>query len=140
MKETIKAMDGELERYHKSNASLDLTISNLKLKEHGLQGEVSCRKTQERRLHVCPGVGLAPAQRSSDARGQCGQLAIGLLSAHQSKTELSRCFNMSCKLRFSSLLAYKCTEASRKCKRVINIPQHVRAAATTAHCLLHCGT
>jgi hypothetical protein len=41
MKETIKAMDGELERYHKSNASLDLTISNLKLKEHGLQGEVS---------------------------------------------------------------------------------------------------
>jgi hypothetical protein len=26
MKETIRAMDSELERYHKSNAGLDLTI------------------------------------------------------------------------------------------------------------------
>lgn len=35
MKETVRAMDAELERYHKSNATLDLTISNLKLKEAG---------------------------------------------------------------------------------------------------------
>ncbi len=40
MRETIRAMDGELERYHKSNAGLDLTIQNLKLKQAGLQQEV----------------------------------------------------------------------------------------------------
>lgn len=33
-------MDEELERYHKSNASLDLTISDLKLKQDGLKTEV----------------------------------------------------------------------------------------------------
>ena len=33
-------MDGELERYHKTNSGLDLLISNLKLKQTGLQGEV----------------------------------------------------------------------------------------------------
>lgn len=33
-------MDGELERYHKTNSGLDLLISNLKLKQSGLQGEV----------------------------------------------------------------------------------------------------
>lgn len=33
-------MDGELERYHKTNSGLDLLISNLKLKQTGLGGEV----------------------------------------------------------------------------------------------------
>ncbi len=33
-------MDGELERYHKTNSGLDLTISNLRLKQAGLQAEV----------------------------------------------------------------------------------------------------
>jgi len=31
-------MDGELERYHKTNSGLDLLISNLKLKQTGLTG------------------------------------------------------------------------------------------------------
>eukprot|EP00959_Pyramimonas_sp_CCMP1952_P111179 2325754-Pyramimonas_sp.AAC.1 len=39
MKEQIKEMDHELERYHKNNASLDLTISDLKLKLDGIQKE-----------------------------------------------------------------------------------------------------
>lgn len=33
-------MDGELERYHKNNATLDLTIGDFKLKQNGLQKEV----------------------------------------------------------------------------------------------------
>jgi cilia- and flagella-associated protein 57 len=33
-------MDGELERYHKTNSGLDLTISNLRLKQAGLASEV----------------------------------------------------------------------------------------------------
>ena len=40
MKEQIKEMDHELERYHKNNANLDLNISDLKLKLEGLQQEV----------------------------------------------------------------------------------------------------
>ena len=32
-------MDHELERYHKNNANLDLTISDLRLKLEGLQKE-----------------------------------------------------------------------------------------------------
>jgi uncharacterized protein (DUF3084 family) len=39
MKEQIKEMDHELERYHKNNALLDLTISDLKLKLDGIQKE-----------------------------------------------------------------------------------------------------
>eukprot|EP00955_Chlamydomonas_euryale_P049095 354174-Chlamydomonas_euryale.AAC.2 len=35
MKEQIKEMDGELERYHKTNSGLDLMIANLKLKVSG---------------------------------------------------------------------------------------------------------
>ena len=35
MKEQIKDMDQELERYHKNNSSLELTISDLKLKLDG---------------------------------------------------------------------------------------------------------
>ena len=38
-------MDQELERYHKSNATLDLTISDLKLKQDGLQKEVLIQRT-----------------------------------------------------------------------------------------------
>ncbi len=33
-------MDGELERYYKTNSGLDLMISNLRLKQSGLQSEV----------------------------------------------------------------------------------------------------
>ncbi|GMH45741.1 hypothetical protein BSKO_13704 [Bryopsis sp. KO-2023] len=40
MKEQVKEMDSELERYHKNNANLDLTISNLKLKETALLKEI----------------------------------------------------------------------------------------------------
>lgn len=38
-------MDGELERYHKTNSGLDLTISNLRLKQAGLQSEVLCQRS-----------------------------------------------------------------------------------------------
>ena len=37
MKEQIKEMDHELERYHKNNANLDLTIADFKMKTNGLQ-------------------------------------------------------------------------------------------------------
>lgn len=37
----VSQMDGELERYHKTNSGLDLLISNLKLKQTGLSGEVT---------------------------------------------------------------------------------------------------
>eukprot|EP00983_Pelagomonas_calceolata_P046571 1140244-Pelagomonas_calceolata.AAC.8 len=37
-------MDGELERYHKTNSGLDLLISNLKLKQTGLSGEVTLQR------------------------------------------------------------------------------------------------
>ena len=40
MKEQIKDMDQELERYHKNNSSLELTISDLKLKLDGMQREI----------------------------------------------------------------------------------------------------
>ncbi|CAD7703772.1 unnamed protein product, partial [Ostreobium quekettii] len=40
MKDQIKDMDDELERYHTTNASLDLIISNSKLKENGLVKEI----------------------------------------------------------------------------------------------------
>lgn len=45
MRETIRAMDAELERYHSSNAGLDLTIQHLRLKEHGLQSEVTVQRS-----------------------------------------------------------------------------------------------
>ena len=48
MKEQIKDMDLELERYHKNSASLDLTISDLRLKQSGLQREV----LSQRRLNA----------------------------------------------------------------------------------------
>lgn len=38
-------MDGELERYHKTNSGLDLLISNLRLKQAGLQAEVLSQRT-----------------------------------------------------------------------------------------------
>mmetsp|Transcript_22834 Transcript_22834/g.63112 ORF Transcript_22834/g.63112 Transcript_22834/m.63112 type:complete len:1547 (+) Transcript_22834:150-4790(+) len=44
MKDQIKEMDGELERYHKTNSGLDLLISNLKLKQTGLSGEVTLQR------------------------------------------------------------------------------------------------
>jgi cilia- and flagella-associated protein 57 len=37
-------MDLELERYHKSNARLDLKIADLKLKQEGLQREVLAQR------------------------------------------------------------------------------------------------
>ena len=40
MKEQIKEMDHELERYHKNNANLDLTIADFKMKTNGLQVRV----------------------------------------------------------------------------------------------------
>ena len=40
-------MDGELERYHKTNASLDLLIANLKLKQSGLQAEVLVQRNSK---------------------------------------------------------------------------------------------
>ncbi|KAI8472173.1 MAG: hypothetical protein J3K34DRAFT_519934 [Monoraphidium minutum] len=40
MRQIVSAMDAELERYHKSNAGLDLAIQSLKLKKTGLQSEV----------------------------------------------------------------------------------------------------
>ena len=44
MKDQIQQMDQELERYHKNNANLNLTISELKLKKTGLQQEVSSQR------------------------------------------------------------------------------------------------
>lgn len=36
----LQEMDSELERYHKNNATLDLTIGDYKLKQNGLQKEL----------------------------------------------------------------------------------------------------
>lgn len=49
----IKEMDGELERYHKTNSALDLTISNMRLKQAGLSNEV----------RAGPGAEAIPARR-----------------------------------------------------------------------------
>ena len=48
MGDQIQQMDRELERYHKNSASLDLTISDLRLKQSGLQREV----LSQRRLNA----------------------------------------------------------------------------------------
>lgn len=40
MKHQIKEMDQELERYHKTNSNLELTISDNKLKLEGQQQEI----------------------------------------------------------------------------------------------------
>ena len=45
MKEQIKDMDLELERYHKNNSSLELTISDLRLKLEGMQREILKQRT-----------------------------------------------------------------------------------------------
>lgn len=45
MKQQIKEMDQELERYHNTNATLDLSISDFKLKQEGLQKEVLSQRT-----------------------------------------------------------------------------------------------
>lgn len=37
----LQEMDSELERYHKNNATLDLTIGDYKLKQNGLQKELA---------------------------------------------------------------------------------------------------
>jgi len=46
MKEQIKDMDSELERYHKNNSALDLTISDLRLKLDGMQREILSQRTK----------------------------------------------------------------------------------------------
>lgn len=40
-------MDGELERYHKTNQTLDLTISNMRLKQGGLANEVADQRREK---------------------------------------------------------------------------------------------
>ena len=45
-------MDQELERYHKSNAQLDLNISDLKLKQEGLKREVLAQRAALERSHT----------------------------------------------------------------------------------------
>ena len=39
-------MDQELERYHKNNSSLELTISDLRLKLDGMQREILSQRTK----------------------------------------------------------------------------------------------
>ena len=46
MKEQIKEMDQELERYHKNNSALELTISDLRLKLEGMQREILTQRTK----------------------------------------------------------------------------------------------
>ena len=46
MKEQIKDMDQELERYHKNNSALELTISDLNLKIEGMQREILSQRTK----------------------------------------------------------------------------------------------
>ena len=46
MKEQIKDMDQELERYHKNNSALELTISDLKLKLEGMQREILSQRSK----------------------------------------------------------------------------------------------
>lgn len=41
----LQEMDGELERYHKNNSTLDLTIGDYKLKQNGLQHELLRQRT-----------------------------------------------------------------------------------------------
>ncbi|KAK9834356.1 hypothetical protein WJX84_006234, partial [Apatococcus fuscideae] len=40
MRDTIKEMEAEIARFHKNNAALDLTLSEYRLKENGLQKEI----------------------------------------------------------------------------------------------------
>ena len=40
----LQEMDQELEKYHKSNAQLELTISDMKLKQDGLKNEVIAQR------------------------------------------------------------------------------------------------
>ena len=54
MKEQIKDMDQELERYHKNNSSLELTISDLKLKLDGTPRETPITPTSTPALHSTP--------------------------------------------------------------------------------------
>ena len=46
MKEQIKEMDQELERYHKNNSALELTISDLRLKLEGMQREILTQRSK----------------------------------------------------------------------------------------------
>lgn len=46
MKQQIKEMDHELERYHKTNSNLELTISDNKLKLEGQQHEILKQRGQ----------------------------------------------------------------------------------------------
>ena len=46
MKQQIKEMDHELERYHKTNSNLELTISDNKLKLEGQQHEILKQRAQ----------------------------------------------------------------------------------------------
>ena len=46
MKEQIREMDQELERYHKNNSALELTISDLKLKLEGMQREILSQRSK----------------------------------------------------------------------------------------------
>lgn len=48
----LQEMDQELERYHKSNAQLDLNISDLKLKQEGLKREVLAQRAALERSHA----------------------------------------------------------------------------------------
>lgn len=48
----LQEMDQELERYHKSNAQLDLNISDLKLKQEGLKREVLAQRSALEHSHA----------------------------------------------------------------------------------------
>jgi hypothetical protein len=48
----VKEMDHELERYHKNNAALDLTISDLKLKLDGVHKESLVQRKSNADLHA----------------------------------------------------------------------------------------
>ena len=64
-------MDGELERYHKTNSGLDLLISNLKLKQTGLSGEVTNQRRSRADLEAVIKRMQHDVQQVGDASSVC---------------------------------------------------------------------
>jgi hypothetical protein len=86
----LQEMDQELERYHKSNEQLDLTISDLKLKQDGLKTEVLAQRFT---LGEKEG-GIKQFQHDLHEVAQSLQVRRAMLGGFQPSDHCCRCLNM----------------------------------------------
>lgn len=104
-------MDGELERYHKTNSGLDLLISNLKLKQTGLSGEVVVQRRSRTDLEAFI------KRMQYDLQQVCEFMYVRACCEHESYLHSFMCLCLQLRLcKFAQLL---CTPMMHSTERMI---------------------